>query len=143
MQATLSAAEVVRRLGELGYKPTTPRQIIVDFALDQRGHFSAQEVYDRLRAVHPHIGRATVFRTIELLERAGALEAVHLEDGRHGYTVCGQGHHHHLICSRCGRAVEVEGCELDEAILRLGRENDFTISAHRLEFLGLCGACRR
>jgi Fur family ferric uptake transcriptional regulator len=142
MQNVVSSAAAVRRLGELGHKPTTPRQIILDAALGRRGHFSGQEVYEEVRLAHPYIGRATVFRTIELLERAGMLESVHLPDGHHGYTVCGEGHHHHLICSRCGRTVEVEGCELDEAILRAGRESDFLIEAHRLEFLGLCGDCR-
>lgn len=142
MGSVLSSSEVVRRLNDLGFRPTTPRRIIVDYILAQTGRFSAQDIYDQLRQIHAHIGRATVFRTISLLERIGALEALHLEDGRHGYIVCGLGHHHHLVCTHCGKSIQFEDLDLERHIQQLSERNAFAPNSHRLEIFGLCPDCQ-
>ena len=91
----------------------------------------------------PAVGRATVFRTLELLLSLGLVERVHTEGGRRDAYVVAEGlHHHHLVCSQCGVVTEVMGCMVDDLVSSLAQAADFQVEGHWMEIVGLCSRCR-
>jgi Fur family ferric uptake transcriptional regulator len=77
---------------------------------------------------------------LELLERLGMLTRMHLR-GCHGYTVCDEGHHHHLVCSSCDAVVPVDATAIEAEIRRLADRLRFRVDTHTLEFAGRCEGC--
>src|SRR3954468_13127072 len=102
----LSRADwMLRRLDEEGQRLTGRRQLVVHAIANKPGSFTPEALVDELR---PHgIGRATVYRALDVLERMGVLTRVHL-GACHAFTVCDEGHHHHLVCSSCSAVVPVD-----------------------------------
>lgn len=130
---------MLQRLAAEGLRRTGQRAIVVQAIVDKRAAFTVEGLVDELRP--GGIGRATVYRTVEVLERVGILTRMHL-DGRHGYTVCNEGHHHHLLCASCGAVVPVDASEVEAAIQRLADALRFRVDTHLLEFAGECEACQ-
>ena len=87
------------------------------------------------------VGRATVFRTLDILERLGAVERLELPSGEHTYVVCEPAHHHHVVCSGCGRTEEIVDAGLRTVVRRVARRTGYRVDEHRLELFGLCPAC--
>jgi Fur family transcriptional regulator, ferric uptake regulator len=139
----MRASAIVDRLSEAGYRLTSPRQRIVEFVAPRTDNFSAQDVVD---VIHDHrlgIGRATVFRTLDLLVDMGFLHRMHSDDGCHRYAVCEtQHHHHHLLCSECGAVAELEAPGIESEIQRLAAESGFELQSHVLELVGRCAQCQ-
>jgi len=120
---------------------TRQRQLILD-RLDQVDTFlSAQQLHAALRAEGETIGLATVYRGLQWLEEAGVVDSVRTTDGEATYRRCSMAHHHHLICRRCGRAVEVHGEVLEEWSRAIAAEHGFTQPEHFVEIFGLCPEC--
>jgi Fe2+ or Zn2+ uptake regulation protein len=139
-KSNLSRADwMLRRLADAGERMTGPREIVVRELVSLAGVINPEALaYD----LHPHgVGRATVYRTLDLLERYGMLTRVHVDDC-HGYTLCDEGHHHHLLCSSCNTVVPVDATGVETEILRLAEELKFRVETHTLEFAGLCEACQ-
>ena len=139
--SNLSRADwMLRRLADSGERMTEPREIVVRALSAETGVINPEALsYD----LHPRgVGRATVYRTLDLLERYGMLTRVHVE-GCHGYTLCDEGHHHHLLCSACGRVVPVDATGVEAEILRLAEQLKFRVDTHTLEFAGLCESCQK
>ncbi|MDA8218339.1 MAG: Fur family transcriptional regulator [Dehalococcoidales bacterium] len=139
MEADLPA--VLRRLAADGYPITQQRKAIAGLIMSQEKCFSADDLLAVARDRGLHIGRATIFRTLDLLARLGYVCKVH--DGeRAGYTVCGPGHHHHLVCSSCGQVVHLEGCPVSGYLRDVESSTGFAVAEHRLEIVGVCPQCR-
>src|SRR6476660_9122792 len=138
-RGNLSRAEwMLRRLAEAGERMTEPRETVIRALVAEPGVINPEALaYD----LHPQgVGRATVYRTLDLLERYGMLTRVHL-DGCHGYTLCDEGHHHRL-CSACNTGLPVDATGVEAEILRLADELKFRVDTHTLEFAGLCESCQ-
>src|ERR671937_392654 len=137
----LSRADwLLRRLAGAGERMTGPREIVVRALVAQAGVINPVALS---YALHPQgVGRATVYRTLDLLERHGMVNRVHV-DGCHGYTLCDEGHHHHLLCSGCNTVVPVDATGVEAEIRRLAERLKFRVDTHTLEFAGLCEACQR
>lgn len=130
---------LLRRLADAGERMTGPRELVVRALVAQPGVINPEALSHDL---HPEgVGRATVYRTLDLLERYGMLTRVHVE-GCHGYTLCDEGHHHHLLCSSCGTVVPVDATGVEGEILRLAEQLRFRVDTHTLEFAGLCERCQ-
>ena len=136
-RANLSA--VIQRLEDRGHRVTAPRLAVLAAAADAGDQFSAEEIEQRL----PHVGRATVFRTIKLLLEMDVFCRVLLEDGSLRYRWSRRGHHHHLVCTECGAVEDFTACDVAELVDELTRRTNFTIEGHWLEVYGRCGACAR
>ena len=140
--------DVEKRLAAAGHRITEPRRAVLSFIAAQGGPFTAADVIETFKAV-PSVGRATVFRTLELLTELQILEKVHREaSGASGYSyvLCGltDTHHHHTVCTRCGAVSDLEGCFLDiERVHGLSAESSFRVEAHHLELYGTCEKCQR
>jgi Fur family ferric uptake transcriptional regulator len=131
-----------RALARAGVRPTRQRVAIAGALLDEDDDVTAQELHARLRASGVPLGLATVYRTLAVLAEAGAIDALAHHPGELCYRWCGDDHHHHLVCSRCHRVVELGDCELDPWLERLSAEHGFIATGHRLEVAGLCASCR-
>jgi Fur family ferric uptake transcriptional regulator len=129
-------------LSEAGVRPTRQRVRVLTELMGEQDDVTAQELYERLRSEGEKLGLATVYRTLGLLAEAGVIDALSHHPGELCYRWCGQGHHHHLVCSSCHRVVELADCELDPWLERISRAHDFVTTGHRLEVSGLCAACR-
>ncbi|MDP8924316.1 MAG: transcriptional repressor [Chloroflexota bacterium] len=136
------AAQIIDRLTREGHRLTTPRQAIIKLVAPRQDHFSAQEVWDEVRERYSGIGRATVFRTLDLLTELGVLNRIHTGDGCHRYTVCETTHHHHLMCVECGTVSSLEAAGIEHQIRRLATEAGFDLLTHHLELVGRCANCR-
>jgi Fur family transcriptional regulator, ferric uptake regulator len=129
---------VMRVLDEHGYRLTHPRRAVVDTVLAHVRPFSAEQIVDEL----PAIGRATVYRTLEILASLDILTRL-LQPGFHPAYVVGQpGHRHHLVCSQCGTVVAFTRCPIDDLVRDLTRDTNFSIQGHHLEVFGVCPACK-
>jgi Fur family ferric uptake transcriptional regulator len=132
---------IVSALDRAGYRLTGPRQALAELIADQDGHFTAAELVAAARGRQPGIGRATVFRTLEVLVALGAIERLDLPGGEHAYVGCEPAHHHHVVCSRCGRTSEIRDADLRQVVRRVAQQTGYRVDEHRLELFGLCPAC--
>jgi len=125
-----------------GRRLTRARRTVGQLIGGQKGCFTAANLLDEARSREMPIGRATVFRTLDLLTEEGALERIDMPDGEHAYVVCEpEQHHHHVVCQSCGRSVEVRDTGLAEIVRAIGEQSGFRIDSHRLELFGLCPEC--
>lgn len=135
-----------------GQRMTAPRQAIYQVLSEARGHLSADEIFMRVRGTMPGIGLATVYRNLELLRSGGHIRALDTGDGKARYELHhasgGPGHHHHLICRRCGRVIDYMDFEEDELSLvkkleqHLSKKYKFQVNDHDINFYGVCLKCR-
>jgi Fur family ferric uptake transcriptional regulator len=90
------------------------------------------------------IGRASVFRTLDLFTRLAIIRPTYIDSSATPtYVLMPDGHHHHVICTRCNRVMDFEDCGLAALTQQLEAEFNVTITGHLLEFYGLCAACQR
>lgn len=138
----LPANPIAHALDRAGYRLTAPRRAVADLIAEYDGHFTALDLEAVARSRRLGISRATLFRALDLLTELQVVERVDLPDGTHAYVPCARAHHHHVICSRCGRATEVEDCGVAESVAEISRRSGYRIDTHRLELFGLCRHCQ-
>ncbi len=135
---------IVTALENAGYRLTGPRRALADLIVARQGStFTAADLVADVRVRRLGIGRATVFRSIELLESVGVVERLELQNGNHAYVSCVPTHHHHVVCARCARATEIGDLGLGALAREVARRTGYRIDEHRLELFGLCPACQR
>ena len=140
---TLPFPELASRLRRGARKLTGPRQAILDL-LRQKNHPLA--VRDIHAALSDGCNLATVYRALNLLESMGMVKRYEFGDGVARFELLAEGddgHHHHLICQRCSRVVELEECLVHELEQEVGRRHGFRGITHKLEFFGLCPECQK
>jgi len=137
------AQELLEALDQAGVRLTGPRRELAALIARRNGHFTAADLLADAGQRKLGIGRATVFRLLELLADQGLVERVDLPDGRHAYVPCEPSHHHHVVCVSCGGITEVEDCGIDAVTSEVARRSGFEIQSHRLELFGRCPECQR
>lgn len=135
----MPAGESVTTLARLGYRITPPRRAVLDAIMASPALFTIEDIC----ATSGRVGRATVFRTMRLLQDAGLVCRVPLEDGSVRYQFSGGDHHHHLICRICGAISEFADPGLDARIQENAEAQGFALDAHSLELYGRCRDCSR
>jgi Fur family ferric uptake transcriptional regulator len=136
----MSCTETLR---EQGYRLTPQRLMILSAIHGSDHHISAEEIYEQVHGKYPHVNISTVYRTLELLKELGLVTETDLGGGKLRYHSVENGHHHHLICRKCGRIVE-----LDEAVLKpvegtILRKYGFKPDLSHLAVFGHCLECQR
>lgn len=134
---------IITALDRAGYRLTEPRRSLAALIADQDGHFTAATLVEGAWERRLVVGRATVYRTLEVLEDLGAVERLDLPSGEHAYVGCEPAHHHHLVCSGCGRTDPIEDAGLRAVVADISRRTGYRVDEHRLELFGLCPACQR
>jgi Fur family transcriptional regulator, ferric uptake regulator len=137
--AAHAGTHLVEALDRAGHRLTEPRMEVARLVGGREGHFTAADLVEDAR--RRGIGRATVFRSLELFASLGLVERVDLPGGDHAYVACDTSHHHHAICTSCGRSLDVNDAGLADVLAEIGRRSGFRVTAHRLEIFGLCAAC--
>lgn len=122
-------------------KLTRQREQILNVFLKME-HISAEQMYRLLAKKDPHIGLATIYRTLNLFCEAGLAQARHFGAQTQYDNVAHKGHHDHLICTSCGKIVEFENDEIERLQEEVAAKKGFTIQTHKLELYGLCSSCR-
>jgi Fur family ferric uptake transcriptional regulator len=131
---------MANRIQTAGFKLTLPRQAVLEVLESSDGHLTPAEVLARAQAIYPSLGRATVYRTLELLTNLGVVRPIFL--GERGVCLTlAEGGHHHLVCNDCGAVIEFDECTVGELEQELAQRLNFQIRGHLLEFYGLCDQC--
>jgi Fur family transcriptional regulator, ferric uptake regulator len=127
-----------------GYRLSAPRAAVVDTLATLGCSVTAKEIADRLREQGEDIGVASIYRTLDLLDRLRLARRVDAAEGVARYEPIDPSgeHHHHLVCQSCGEVTAFEDGELEQAIEQLSRRVDYAIDAHDVTLRGECPGCR-
>lgn len=128
-----------------GAKLTPQRSRIFERAFATHEHFSAETLYDWLREEEgPRVSRATVYRTLALLQEGGFVEALDTGRGELVYEhVLGHPHHDHMVCLECGRIEEFRDDRIEELQQENCERKGFELVEHSLRLMGYCKQCRK
>jgi Fur family ferric uptake transcriptional regulator len=139
----LNAEIMLETLTRAGHSNTRARRAVITAICEAGGQVSPATLLTRGRAHHPELGLVTVYRTLDLLLGLNLVRKLHLDDGCHSYAAATHLHGHHVICQRCQRAVEFEGCNLDAVVAAVQAQTGFEVRMHWLELFGVCPECQR
>lgn len=128
-------------LAARGHRLTRARLAILETLVGTGGHVTADELAERVRVDYPHVGRMTVYRTLDLLTELALVRPIYQGTGAAHYVLMLDGHHHHLICLGCGAVIEFEECMAGRLEALVAERFQFAITGHLLEFYGRCEAC--
>lgn len=133
-----------RYLQEQGLPVTRQRMAVADVVFTSQEHLSVEEIEARLRERGERIGKATVYRTLDLLVRSRLVVERDFGEGfkRYEHRLSREPIHEHLICVECGKVVEFQSWEVQEVESRITALYGFRPVRHRLEVYGLCPACQ-
>ena len=130
-------------LKRAGYRLTQARLTVLSVLEAEHGHITSADVLEKVERINPAIGRASVFRTLELLTQLGIIRPTYINtSSTPTYVMMQGGHHHHVICTGCKRFFEFDDCGLEALTRNLEQTLDIEISGHLLEFYGVCGNCQ-
>lgn len=145
MHQEVDVEAIKELLKQKGYKLTSQRSAVLDVILENEGeHLAVEEIYDKVKEICPEIGLATVYRTVLLLEEIGTITRLDIGDKYARYELVHEDEHHqhhHLICNKCKKVIEVSDDLLDVLESKVEKKYNFKIENHTLKFYGLCENC--
>lgn len=140
--------ELKNMLAEKGLKMTTQRRVVFE-ALTEREdeHLSPEEIFEIIKDKYPEMGLATIYRTLQLFEELGLVYKLNFDDGCYRYEILSPHmnevhQHHHLICTQCGRIIEVKEDLMNSLEEIIEKQYNFEIKNHIVKFTGTCSQCR-
>lgn len=133
-----------RYLREQGLPVTQQREAVADVIFNSPEHLSVEDIEVELRQRGERIGKATIYRTVEILVRSGLVEEHDFGEGfkRYEHLFGQQPVHEHLICTHCSKVVEFQSPEVLEVREAASARHGFRPIRHRLEVYGLCAECQ-
>lgn len=131
-----------QRLRDAGHKLTNARLTVLHVLETQGGHVTSADVLEAVQQVAPEVGRASVFRALDLFTRLSIIRPTYINDmTTPTYVLLPDGHHHHIICTSCNRVIEFEDCHLGRLEHELEEKFAVRLTGHLLEFYGTCADC--
>ena len=133
----------LRRLADSGYRSSGPRQTVIEAVAKQGCSVTAREIADVLRERGSGVGLASIYRTLDLLDRTGLVQRFEVGEGvaRYEPAYPSGEHHHHIVCDSCGSVTPFEDAALEQAIERLSGRVKHAVNAHDVTLHGECPAC--
>lgn len=128
------------QLKRAGYRCTAPRRVVLDVIARARRHLTPREVLAGAQARRAGLGRATVYRTLDLLTKIGLVRPLYIGDDGPRYART-EGGHHHMVCTGCGAVIEFEECLACKTGASVSQKHGFRIESHLLELYGRCRRC--
>ncbi len=126
-----------------GLRLTRQRMAVLKDILASEGHRECDEILFSLRKKQISVSRATVYRTLDILEKAGFVRKMDVGDGRSRYeNKLSQSHHDHLICLECGRIIEFVDLEIENRQAQLSKDQGFKLLSHSHQLFGICARCQ-
>ena len=138
MTTTHARPDLLVALEDLGQRMTGQRVRLAHYLETKQEAFSAEQINTEL----PGVGRATIYRTLKLLVDAGALCKTAMPDGSPRYKVDDVVHHHHVVCTSCGKVDEFRHPAVERMLRAMRREVPGVILGHRLEIFVTCESCQ-
>ena len=135
--------ELTDKLRRKSRRVTIPRQAILDILRTRRSPMTIKEIHKALAPGDCDL--ATVYRSMHLLERVGIVKRFDLGEGAARFELLSEGddgHHHHLMCTRCSDIVELEECFSEDLQQKIATASGYAKVTHRLEFFGVCPRCQ-
>jgi Fe2+ or Zn2+ uptake regulation protein len=136
--------EVARLLREGGLKATPKRRMVAEYLLGSGDARTVEDIRRHLRKRLGSLGLPTVYRIVEELAEIGLLARIDLGDRVARYAACrahGTGHHHHIVCVKCGSVEAMPTCLFQRQVKALEQTTGFRITDHRLHVEGMCPNC--
>ncbi|HVY62152.1 MAG TPA: Fur family transcriptional regulator [Planctomycetota bacterium] len=127
-----------------GLKLTSQRNVIAKKVLGTHKHFSAEELLEDLKGEKRAISKATVYRTLALLEESNLINSIDFQRGYKFYEhthLAGHEHHEHIVCIECFKVIEFTDPELETFHDRIARRHNFSVVSHTYKIFGVCPAC--
>jgi Fur family ferric uptake transcriptional regulator len=137
-------ASLTGRLRRRLRKVTGPRQAILEILRQHPHPLTNREIFDALPRGQCDL--ATIYRAMHLLEQMGMVKRYDFGDRAARFELVREGddgHHHHLVCTRCAQVVEIEDCALRALERQIASRNGFKSVTHKLEFFGICPRCQK
>ncbi len=136
------SSDLAHKLKQAGYKLTGSRLAVIEVLESQAEHLDHNQILAAGKKIYPHLSRATVYRTMELLVELDFFRPLYLSEPTQRF-ISTSGGHHHLVCSKCGTIYEFENCHTDQLSRELAEKYNFEIRSHLLEFQGICEKCHK
>ena len=128
---------------KLGARNTKQRTAVVEVLREMDNFASAKDIHQELQAREAKVGLTTVYRTLQSLSEIDAVDALHMPTGETLYRHCeSDHHHHHLVCTKCGRTEEIDGGPIEAWAQEMASKFDFELTGHDAEVFGICAECR-
>ena len=128
---------------KLGARNTRQRTAVVEVLRELDKFASAKDIHQALIDSEHKVGLTTVYRTLQSLSDIDAVDALHMPSGETLYRHCDSAdHHHHLVCTECGRTEEIDGGAVEKWASQVSSEFDFELTGHDAEVFGVCADCR-
>jgi Fur family ferric uptake transcriptional regulator len=135
-------ADPVELLRAKGLRPTRQRLEVLGELGKEPDDATAQQLWSRLREGRGStIGLATVYRTLASLREAGIVDALSHHGTEQCFRLCTDAHHHHLLCVKCHKVVEIDQCGLGDWVDEVASNHGFVADEHSVEITGRCAAC--
>lgn len=139
---TQHSSKRAEKLRSAGYKLTNARLTVLKVLESQDGHLTSADVLEAVESIDDSIGRASVFRTLDLLTQLAIIRPTYIGGSMTPtYVMLPEGHHHHIICVNCNRVIEFDDCGLDQLTNQLETRYNVQLTGHLLEFYGRCADC--
>ena len=125
-------------------KRTEQRETILEVFLQSKRHLTVEELHNLVKYRDPSIGLTTIYRTMKLFCDCNLARANHFDEGRVRYEQQYKtAHHDHMICTKCGEAIEFVNPQIEKLQEKVARQFGFLMTNHRMEIYGLCQKCQR
>jgi Fur family peroxide stress response transcriptional regulator len=135
--------EMLSRLRDRGFRLTPQRMAVLEILSSSEGHPTVSEVFEDVRSRFPTTSLATVYKTVILLKELGEVLELGFPDGSNRYDGVKPYPHPHIICTECMRIMDPELSSIDHLRDEIVKKTGYSIQHHRLDFFGLCPACRK
>lgn len=122
-------------------RSTWQKTAVREHLAKKTGFVSAQALHAELVASGQKLGLTTVYRALTDLVEQKEADALTSTDGETRYRICGAEHHHHLICTKCGKTIEFEMPGFEASALALAQNHGFHAVSHSIELYGTCSDC--
>ncbi len=124
-----------------GYRVTPQRQLVLE-AVTKLDHATPEEIFAEVHQTARGVNVSTIYRTLELLEQLGLVTHTHLGHGAPRYHLAAEAAHVHLVCSQCGRIIQVDPAVVRPLTAALDDEHGFETDVGHLTVFGRCAECR-
>jgi Fur family peroxide stress response transcriptional regulator len=142
----IHAAERLKKLEEVcrerGVPFTTQRRTVLEVLLERGDHPTADQIFEAVKVRNPRIARRTVYRVLDALAELGLIRRVH-HPGAAARFDAKTYRHHHLVCIRCNKIVDLESPDLDSIPLPKGKPHGFDVRDFSVQLMGICPECRK
>lgn len=131
----------ITELKKNNIRMTSQRSAILDYLAIEGNHPTANEIYEALKHENPNMSVATIYNNLHFFKEAGILQELPFGDGSSRYDLT-ESRHYHAVCMTCGKVVDFDYPELENAKQFIESQIDFKVMDHDFKVTGLCEQCK-